>query len=760
MLATQIEVSDGTLHIINVGIEFFEQADISVALDQSDPLVEGVDYTWSAATVITFQDTLSTPGGLVPNGIEVILRRSTKEDELYNIYDGGAPFSRTTLDENFKQLIYLSQEFAEGLGLDGLRNNLDMNGYRITELGDPIAEGDAVNRGYMEAQLGKVIRVPENIPVLPGVAGRASKLLGFNDVGNPVAVAPVSGSAADLAIMLASTTGAGMVGTPTGTVQDVLDRFGDPASPAYGAGMIARGGQVVPSIAALRLLLKTVPSKFAFVMGYYLSGDGGGGAYYLDEADVVSADNAGSIIVAADGGRWKLKWSGTLSVKQFGAKGDYDFDTFSGTDDTVALQDCANALQATGGVMYHPPGSYQVTAQVEIVQPGTSDFVRVSVAGAGSGASQIVSNGNITAYRFTGTAAEGIHSYQHIQGLRFRAVGGTFIGTAIRVDNFAYGEFNDVLAENFEYGVNGTDILSSLFVRCQFRGNNFGNNLSFADASRPNAIAYLACVFTANKTWAIVAGSPSVITMVGGSVEGNGTDVGIPDRGGILMIGAGTEGAVGMNASGVYFEGNGGRADFFCTSSGADGQVAHSFTGCTFNRLSNTQFVANNIRIDGDSKAALSVTGCGFKHFNSYVPDPGRKYIALNFADFSRIDFSEGGNFYASDSERPFVAGQQAGPRSVAAAFVRFDGGVGGATLSQGYNVGSVTRTGLGVYQVNYQRAMSIAQNVYALAANGTGFHFRSAEATTSVTVTFTDSAGTPVDALGCCVTVFGQLAG
>jgi hypothetical protein len=52
MLATQIEVSDGTLSTINVGIEFFEQADISVSLDQSAPLVLGVDYQWSAATTI------------------------------------------------------------------------------------------------------------------------------------------------------------------------------------------------------------------------------------------------------------------------------------------------------------------------------------------------------------------------------------------------------------------------------------------------------------------------------------------------------------------------------------------------------------------------------------------------------------------------------------------------------------------------------------------------------------------------------------
>lgn len=150
MLATQIEVSDGTLTIVNVGIEFFEQSDISVALDLNPPLVLGVDYVWATATTIQFLNTVSTPGGLVPAGVEVVVRRSTQNDSMLNIYDGGAPFSRTTLDENFEQLLFLSQEFSEGLGIDGLSNNLSMNGYRITDLGAGIDPGDAVNKGQMD----------------------------------------------------------------------------------------------------------------------------------------------------------------------------------------------------------------------------------------------------------------------------------------------------------------------------------------------------------------------------------------------------------------------------------------------------------------------------------------------------------------------------------------------------------------------------------------------------------------------------------
>ncbi|WP_167313410.1 glycosyl hydrolase family 28-related protein [Ralstonia insidiosa] len=104
--------------------------------------------------------------------------------------------------------------------------------------------------------------------------------------------------------------------------------------------------KVVDSIAALRLLSHQSYTR-AFVTGYYAVGDGGGGNYYYDPSDTTSSDNGGSIIVATDGARWKLTSIQWLSVKQFGAKGD------GVTDDTVAIQNCYNAVPA-GGTMYIP----------------------------------------------------------------------------------------------------------------------------------------------------------------------------------------------------------------------------------------------------------------------------------------------------------------------------------------------------------------------------------------------------------------------
>lgn len=86
-----------------------------------------------------------------------------------------------------------------------------------------------------------------------------------------------------------------------------------------GVALVGGASRVVNTITALKALPKT-GSQSAFVLGYYASGDGGGGPYYYDSTDITSADNGGTIIVATDGGRWKLAINRIIDARQFGIR--------------------------------------------------------------------------------------------------------------------------------------------------------------------------------------------------------------------------------------------------------------------------------------------------------------------------------------------------------------------------------------------------------------------------------------------------------
>lgn len=149
-LAVQTQVSDGSLTKIQVGIDFIEQADIQVYFDlAASPLVAGSDYTWTASKTITFSSA-------VPAGTAAFLLRQTNVEEVLNVFDGGASFSRYTLDENFHQILLLAQEVREGVGLRGIFLPLDMHGYKIKNLGDPTVDTDAANLAAVKALCAKV----------------------------------------------------------------------------------------------------------------------------------------------------------------------------------------------------------------------------------------------------------------------------------------------------------------------------------------------------------------------------------------------------------------------------------------------------------------------------------------------------------------------------------------------------------------------------------------------------------------------------
>ncbi|WP_322400372.1 hypothetical protein [Massilia luteola] len=106
--------------------------------------------------------------------------------------------------------------------------------------------------------------------------------------------------------------------------------------------------------------------KVAYVTGYLGTAAPQGivGHFQRDDTDKASADNGGTIIVAANGVRWKRAASGPVIPQYWGAKGD-------GSDDYIPL----NAMYATGlpwSLPYTPTG-YGHSATLTISANGTCD---------------------------------------------------------------------------------------------------------------------------------------------------------------------------------------------------------------------------------------------------------------------------------------------------------------------------------------------------------------------------------------------------
>lgn len=201
---------------IQCDIEYLDKSYIHVYLDGA----ETTAFSWTSDTVIRLDTALTAD-------TVVLLIRKTEREYLYIMFASGAPFIEANVDSQNKQFLHLAQELVEGRAIPGFYGDISFNGYRITNVGDPEEDTDAANKGYVDttvqseaairaaadaaiiatasANFQRTLRVPESsVSALPSATARKDKLLAFNSQGNPIAVLPESGSAADVLIELAS----------------------------------------------------------------------------------------------------------------------------------------------------------------------------------------------------------------------------------------------------------------------------------------------------------------------------------------------------------------------------------------------------------------------------------------------------------------------------------------------------------------------------------------------------------------------------
>lgn len=207
-----IYIANGLTTVFPFEFYIISASDIQVSLN-GEPVTSG--YTVSGVGNISGGDlTFLTPPA---SGTVVMLERVVPTYRLTDYQDNGDLLA-DTVNKDFDRLWMAIQRYAIHLGLALTRplfgGPFDAEGYRISGIADPENPQDAASKNYVDnISLVKALRVPESfVSVIPPVALRANKLLGFNAEGQPVVVVPPSGSASDVMIELAKLTGAGLIG--------------------------------------------------------------------------------------------------------------------------------------------------------------------------------------------------------------------------------------------------------------------------------------------------------------------------------------------------------------------------------------------------------------------------------------------------------------------------------------------------------------------------------------------------------------------
>lgn len=137
-------ISDGTLSTIVLTFPFFDKSHVVVSVGPAE--LPGGGYTWAWLNSNTIK---ITPA--VTAGVEVVVRRRTPYGDMLNIYDAGAVFDEFTMDENFRQLLFSFQEALESNKSTDVYNDLNIHGYRVTNIGNAVTGRDALPYAQYQA---------------------------------------------------------------------------------------------------------------------------------------------------------------------------------------------------------------------------------------------------------------------------------------------------------------------------------------------------------------------------------------------------------------------------------------------------------------------------------------------------------------------------------------------------------------------------------------------------------------------------------
>jgi len=360
--------------------------------------------------------------------------------------------------------------------------------------------------------------------------------------------------------------------------------------------------------------------------------------------------NASGVLPGAVGKTLNNKLQDLVSVKDFGATGN------GTTDDTAAIQAAINLACTNGGNVYLPSGTYKISAALVFsMNSGVVDpFKRPSMSGDGMAATTIYQTTNANGIEVIGYDPIPA-GYCLFQDFTLYGYQKNKLGFALK--DIAFVTINNVYLAGWSTGLYGVNVLSSTFndlvIRFNDGGFYFEPNAAFGFVSEPNAITMSNCTVGNNDSYGGKVIGAGTFNYIGGSIEANGFGTDLSSaKWGLAIVDAGgklaQQAACAFNISGVYFEANGGQAQFQVQQTVSRPGVTGVLNACSFTVIG-TSYPQQQVYLAASSPSfAFPITfeGCGWAGLSGYSANAGRPTINNVGNDFKLAIV--GANFYSA----------------------------------------------------------------------------------------------------------------
>lgn len=255
---------------------------------------------------------ISTAAGIAAtSNQEIFLVQASTADEIYEVWQNVSGVAVDTGKRSLSATAVIAATEAATEAAASAQESADAATIRVARFLDPSATAPTQRDDGQPLQLGdRYLNTTNQIEYIYKSNGWVANNLDAQDLSEP-------GGAERIGAMLPD--------GGAGTVQNAIDYLGiamdqiEGLTLPGGAGFVNGAMQYAANYAAIRALPFS-KIKAVTALGCLSAGDGGGGGIFRpDPTDTTSADNGGSILVTADGGRLKLIQSTPHRLSQFSA---------------------------------------------------------------------------------------------------------------------------------------------------------------------------------------------------------------------------------------------------------------------------------------------------------------------------------------------------------------------------------------------------------------------------------------------------------